>query len=197
MTIKHGPRPARLTANTSACPHQTAGRAGTPARACAVPPGRTGPATRANSASNSSAQSSAATLSEVAATRFFSCLHKSLMITLRPTSRSLPRRPAARNPATVAGTDLRAEQPRQQVTTDCGDEMAESSIRLRPVVEDDLAMFRRFGTEPGLHRSGLGRFSRRAGAGAAVRYGRLPRNRRRPAHHRGRPGADRHRVRQL
>jgi RimJ/RimL family protein N-acetyltransferase len=31
-----------------------------------------------------------------------------------------------------------------------GDEMGELSIRLRPVVEDDLAMFRRFATEPGL-----------------------------------------------
>lgn len=29
-------------------------------------------------------------------------------------------------------------------------DVAEPSIRLRPLVEDDLAMFRRFATEPGL-----------------------------------------------
>lgn len=31
-----------------------------------------------------------------------------------------------------------------------GDDMAGTSIRLRPVIEDDLLMFRRFATEPGL-----------------------------------------------
>jgi hypothetical protein len=31
-----------------------------------------------------------------------------------------------------------------------GDEVGKPSIRLRPLVEDDLAMFRRFATEPGL-----------------------------------------------
>jgi RimJ/RimL family protein N-acetyltransferase len=37
-----------------------------------------------------------------------------------------------------------------RLTDTAGDEVAELSIRLRPLVEDDLAMLRRFATEPGL-----------------------------------------------
>ncbi|WP_230859773.1 hypothetical protein [Actinoplanes aureus] len=53
--------------------------------------------------------------------------------------------------------------------------MAELSIRLRPVTEDDLPMFQRFATEPHLIGLDWTGFRDAQGAGPAVRHGRLPR----------------------